>query len=472
MYPESFYRGSDIATRTESTMSKSPRATNVERRRFLQYTGTAAATVAAMSHGIPAVHAGEDNTIRLALLGCGGRGNGAVGNALKTANQGPIKLFALADVHEGSVESSFKTLSRRHEDQVDVPQDRRLVGFDAYKRAIDMLRPGDIAMCTTRSYIRPLHVEYAVAKGINVFMEKPFASDPAGLHRMLRAGKEAEEKGLKIAAGLQCRHSPARAALIDQINSGAIGDLQYVRANRLTGRRWMGDQGARSNDLMAQLHFGRIPLLWIGSGHMVDNLIHQIDECCWLMDAWPVSCHGMGGREVGSTDRGQNIDTYSMEFTFPDGRKAFCGFRRAQGGFNEFATFVHGSKKAGQFSGNIHAATVHIFKDQRIASDNIEWSPTDDAHSPWDYQWIDFIDAIRNDKPFNQARRAVYADYASLMGRAACHYNRIVTWDEVVDSQFQFCDYLDELDYDSPAPVQADENGFFPAPAAGEWVEL
>ena len=109
----------------------------------------------------------------------------------------------------------------------------------AIEKAIDILRPGDVAMCTTRSYIRPTHVEYAVQKGINVFMEKPFASDPGTLHRLLAAGEEADKKGVKIAAGLQCRHSPARAALIDKINSGAMGELSYIRADRLTGRRWM-----------------------------------------------------------------------------------------------------------------------------------------------------------------------------------------------------------------------------------------
>lgn len=453
-------------------MSESNREFNVTRRHFLSRSGSVAAGAAVMAGALPAVHAAEDNTIRLALLGCGGRGGGAVGNALKTENQGPICLYAMADVDEGALTRSHSALSRQFEGKIDVPDDRKFIGFDAYKKAIDLLRPGDVAMCTTRAYIRPLHVEYAVAKGINVFMEKPFAPDPGGLHRMLRAGEESEKKGLKVAAGLQCRHSPARAALIDKINSGEMGDLQYLRANRLTGRGWLGDMGEKANDLMAQLQFGRSRLFWIGSGQMVDNLIHQIDECCWLMDAWPVTCHGMGGREVGSQDRGQNIDTYSMEFTFPDGRKAFCGFRRAQGGHTEFATFVHCTKKAGQFSGNVHAATVHMFNDQHIAPENVAWSPEPDAHSPWDYQWIDFIDAIRNDKPFNQAKRAVYADYASLMGRAAAHYNRIVTWEEVVNSQFEFCDYLDDFNYDSPAPVQAGEDGYFPAPIAGEWTEL
>ena len=444
----------------------------VNRREFLKRSGSAAAGASVLAAAAPGVHAAGDATIRLALIGCGGRGNGAVGNALKITDQGPIRLFALADVHAGSVDRSYHALSKEFPDKVDVPQERRFVGFDAYKKAIDVLRPGDVALCTTRAYIRPLHVEYAVAKGINVFMEKPFAPDPAGLHRLLRAAEASEKKGLKIAAGLQCRHSPARAALIERIREGALGELQYLRANRLSGRGWLGAQGEKSNNLLAQLQFGRNNLLWVGSGQMVDYLIHQIDECCWLMDAWPLACHGMGGREVGSTDRGQTLDVYAMEYTFPNGRKAFCGFRRARGGHQEFATFVHGSKKAGQFSGNVHAATVHIFKDHHIAPDAIEWSPPRDAHSPWDYQWIDLIDAIRNDKPFNQARRAVYADYASLMGRAAAHYNRVVTWDEVVNSKFQFCDYLDDLNDDSPAPVQADKDGYFPAPVAGNWTEL
>jgi predicted dehydrogenase len=303
-------------------------------------------------------------------------------------------------------------------------------------------------------------------------MEKPFAPDPKGLQRMLRAGEEAEKTGVKIAAGLQCRHSPARAALIDKINSGELGELSYVRANRLGSRRWMADQGEKSNDLIEQIKFGRSSLLWVGSGHMVDNLIHQIDECCWLMDEWPVTCHGMGGREIGSTDRSQNMDTYSMEFTFPSGRKAFCGFRRGLDAHREFATFVHCTKRAAQFSGNIHKATVHMFKDHRIAEDNIAWSPTPDAERPWDYEWINFIHSIRNDKPHNEAKRAVYADYASLMGRAAAHTNNIVTWEDVTSSEFQFCDSIDDMSYSSPPPVTADEEGYFPAPEAGKWREL
>lgn len=446
-------------------------ATGSSRRQFLKSSGALVAG-AALSQLAPSVHAGEENTIRLALIGCGNRGTGAVANALNTKSQGPIELYALADLDGDQIARTVAVLSEKYEEQVNVSGDRQFLGFEAYKDAIDMLRPGDIAMCTTRAYIRPVHVEYAVQKGIHVFMEKPFASDPAGLQRMLKAAREADKKGVKIAAGLQCRHSPARAALIERIRQGDLGELSYVRANRLTSRRWMGDMGERSNNLLEQLKFGKIDLLWVGSGHMVDNLIHQIDECCWLMDDWPVSCHGMGGREVGSTDRGQNVDTYSMEYTFPDGRKAFCGFRRALKGHQEFATFVHGSKRAGQFSGNVHDATVHMFKDHRIGEDNIAWSPDPDTKVPWDYEWINFVDSIRGDKPHNEGERAVYADFASLMGRAAVHTNQIVTWDEVFNSKFAFCENLDTLTEDSPPPVLADAEGYFPAPHAGIWKEL
>jgi len=420
----------------------------------------------------PAVHAGEDNTIRLALIGCGGRGTGAVRDALSVPNGGPIKLYAMADLYDERMVSRYKTLKGRFGDKIDVTDDRRFVGFDAYKKAIDILRPGDIAMCTTRAYIRPLHVEYAVSKGINVFMEKPFASDPGGLHRLLRAGEEAEKKGVKIAAGLQCRHSPARQALIDQIRSGAMGDITVIRANRLGGGGWLGNQGDKCNRLEDQLQFGRIHLLWIGSGHMVDYLIHQIDECCWIKDAWPVECHGMGGRVPGSTDCGQNIDVYSMEYTFADGTKAFCGFRRIARTRTDFATFIHGTKCAAQFSGKVHAATVHRFKDQRINKDNIAWTPTADAFSPWQYEWNALIDSIRNDRPHNEAKRAAYSDLTTLMGRAACHTGQTVTWDQMMNSKFQFCDYLDDLSFDKPVPVQADENGQFPVPIPGKWTEI
>ncbi|MGI9455935.1 MAG: Gfo/Idh/MocA family protein [Aeoliella sp.] len=450
---------------------------SANRREFLMQSGALAAGATALANQTlanqaPLVHTGGDSTIHLALIGCGGRGTGAVGDALSVADAGPIKLHVQADLDEKKMKGAHDVLKRKFPDKVDVSDDRRFTGFGAYREAIDSLSPGDIALCTTRAYIRPVHVEYAVSKGINVFMEKPFACDPGGLQRMLRAGEEADRKGVKIAAGLQCRHSPARQALIQEIREGVMGDIHLIRANRLGGGRRLNDQGANATKLTSQLQFGRTHLYWIGSGHMVDYLIHQIDECCWLKDSWPISCEGLGGRVPHSNDKGQNIDVYSMEYTFADGAKAFCDFGRIDETRSDFATYVHGTKSAAQFSGNIHAATVHRYKDQRIAKDNIAWTPTKDAVSPWQYEWDDFIHSIRNDLPHNEAKRAVYSDFATLMGRAACHTGQTVTWEQITASNFQFCDYLDDLDYDSPVPVTPDENGQFPVPVPGKWTEI
>lgn len=454
-------------------MTKSFNKSNLNRRQFLKQSGSIAACAAVLGSLQSSVFARGDSTIRLALIGCGGRGTGAVGNALYVPNGGSIKLYATADLISEKMEKSLTALRKWFPaDKIDVTKDRKFRGFDAYKRAIDILRPGDVAMCTTRSYIRPLHVEYAVSKCINVFFEKPFASDPDGLHRLLRSYEVAKRKNLKVAAGLQCRHSPARQALIKKIRNGEMGDISLIRANRLGGSRWLASQGDESNILMNQLQFGRGHLYWIGSGHMVDNLIHQIDECCWIKDAWPVSVVGMGGREPHSTDHGQNLDLYSMEYTFADGTKAFCGFRRMNKARSEFATFIHGTKCAAQFSGRTHRATVHMFKDHRIEKSNIAWTPTDDCYNPWQYEWNEFIYSIRNNRPHNEIKRAVYSDLTSLMGRAACHTNREVTWEQVMNSRFQFCDYLDDLSYDSAPPVKADRDGQFPVPITDKWTEL
>ena len=445
---------------------------DLDRRNFLKQSGTIAAGTALLSALPRNVHADDDQTIRLALIGCGNRGTGAVRDALNVIASNPVKLHAMADIHQHAIDGKRKILTDLFNKRVDVPKDRQFIGFDSYKRAIDCLRPGDVAMCTTRAYIRPTHVAYAVKKGINVFMEKPFASDPGSLHQLLQTAKEAEKKGVKIAAGLQCRHSPARQELIERIRNGEMGEINLIRANRLGGGGWLRPMGEKGRQFTEQLKFGKVHLMWVGSGHMVDNLIHQIDECCWIKDGWPVSCRGMGGRQPNSTDCGQNLATYSMEYTFADGTKAFCGFRRQRNTTTDFATYIHGTRRAAQFSGNVHKATVHLFKDQRISRDNIAWTPHEDEESPWQYEWNNFIQSIITDRPHNEAKRAVYSDLTSLMGRAACHTGQEIAWDDMMKSRFQFCEDYAALDYESEPPALPNDAGQFPVPIPGMWKEV
>ena len=344
-------------------------ASSPTRREFLANGGKLAAGSVLAGIGLSRAYAGEDNTIRLALVGCGGRGSGAVGNAL-SSKTGPTKLVAMADLFEERLTKSHKALSEQFKQQVDVPPERRFVGFDAYRKAIDCLRPGDVMIQATHSAFRPTHFKYAVQKGVNAFIEKSFAPDPGGTQEILRLGREATTKNLKVGCGLMCRHSASRQALIQKIRDGAMGEILMIRAYRMDPGARMGPFKGGESELFWQV---RRPyfFLWVSSAWFIEMMIHQVDECCWIKDAWPVSAEGLGGCEPGSTDCSQNLHTYAIEYTFPDGTKALVNSRNQSKCHDEFATFVHGTKCAAQFSGNVHAPTVQMCKDQRITKDSI-----------------------------------------------------------------------------------------------------
>jgi predicted dehydrogenase len=443
------------------------------RRDFLKSTARLAAATTLAGVAIPHVHAGEDNSIRLAIIGSGNRGSGAVADAL-SATEGPVKLVAMADLLQDRLTSSHKALSKEFGGKIDVPKERQFLGFDGYRKAIDCLRPGDVALLTTHAGFRATHVEYAVKKGVHVFMEKDFAADPGGIQRILRAGEAAEKKNLKIAAGLMCRHSAARQAMIQKIRDGALGQVQLIRAYRMDSGYCMAPMPRGENELLWQLRPGHpYQFLWSSGGIFIELMIHQIDECCWIKDSWPISAHGVGGRRVGSTDCSQNLDSYSIEYTFADGTKAMVTGRYIPNCVNDFVTYVHGTKCAAQFSGNIHSPTSRIYRDQHTTDNSVTWKAERERSSPYRAEWKALLDDIRNDRPHNEARRAAFSNLAAIMGRAAVHTGKIITWDEAMASNFRFyAGDVAELTAESPAPVHADAQGRYPAPIPGAWSEV
>ncbi|WP_182864918.1 Gfo/Idh/MocA family protein [Rhodopirellula sp. JC639] len=446
--------------------------TNPTRRQFLATTTKAAAAATTLAAARPqTVHAAEENMIRVGLLGCGGRGTGAAINALSVDN-GPMTLVAMGDVSENKMKSSYTSLSEKRKigDKVDVPEERRYIGFDAYKKVMDTLEPGDVVIMATPAAFRWVHYKYAIERGLNVFMEKPVTIDAPTSVRMLEINKEAVAKNLKVAVGLMCRHCVARQELFDRIQNGEIGDLLMLRAYRMAGPT--GSAAAPPNtgdlsELMYQIkHFHGF--LWLSGGAVSDFLIHNIDESCWMKNAWPVSAIASGGRHYRGEDVDQNFDVYSIEYTFADGTKLLVDGRTMPGCKREFASFAHGTKGSAIISTASHTpAKARIYSGQAFDKDNLTWEYPQPEPNPYQLEWDDLVAAIRNDTPYNEVERGVMASAVTSMGRMAAHTGQEITLDEFMKHDHEFAPNVDQLTLDSDSPLQLNAQGKYNVPMPG-----
>ncbi|MCU0873227.1 MAG: Gfo/Idh/MocA family oxidoreductase [Pirellulaceae bacterium] len=443
----------------------SPLATS--RREFLQNTGrTAAASALVAGLAVPRVHAAEDNTIQVALIGCGGRGTGAASNALSVPD-GQTKLVAMADVFENKLNSSYKNL-QRFGDKFDVPEDRKFLGFDGYQKAMDCLKPGDVAIFATPPAFRWVHFTYAIAKGLNVFMEKPVTVDGPTTRKMIALAEQADKKSLKVGVGLMIRHCRGRQQLLQRIQDGEIGDIIALRAYRMGGGGGMtGPKPADMSEVMYQIQRFH-SFLWASGGVYSDFYIHQIDECSWIKGAWPVKAHAIGGRHYRGNNVDQNLDTYGVEYTYPDGTKLFYDGRQMPNCYSEFASYAHGTKGAAVISTSAHTpGKVRTYKGHNMADDELLWAFPQPEPNPYQMEWDDLIEAIRQDKPYNEAKRGAEASLVTSMGRMAAHVGRIVTYDEILNSDHEFAPDADKLTADGPAPLLLQDDGAYPSPMPG-----
>ena len=411
------------------------------------------------------VHAAGDETIQIALVGAGGRGCGAAANALSTA--GPVKLVAVADIFEGRLSGIGLRFADEFGDRVDLPPERVFLGFDGYRKAIDCLRPGDVVLLATPPVFRPLHVEYAVSRGVHVFMEKPFATDAPGTRRIQAAAKLADETGVKIACGLMWRHCAAREALVERVRDGELGELLHIRGFRMHG--FGGRQPEQGEpDLSYQLRcFHEFD--WSGANVFIDFCIHNIDSACWAKGAWPVSCIGLCGRSKPDLP-GQMCDTYYHEFTFADGSHLTSHGLYAPGGFSMYSDFLHGTKGSAVLMDSLSAAKCRSYRGQVMTPENLAWSFDQQEPNPYQVEHDLFFDAIRRGIPYNEGHRAAEANFASLLGRAATYSGQIVTWDQIVKSELSLCPNVDSLSWESDAPVKRGPDGVWPHPVPGQTV--
>jgi predicted dehydrogenase len=448
--------------------------TGLSRRDLMKRTGQVAAASALAGVAIPQVHAGESSTIRVALVGCGGRGTGAAKNALSARN-GPTQLVAMADVFPARLSGSHQNLQQTHSRQMDVPEDRRFIGFDGYRRAMDCLRAGDVVILTTPPAFRWVQFAYAIEKGLHVFMEKPTTVDGPSTRRMMRLAEDSERRGLKVGVGLMCRHCTARGELFRRIKDGQIGDITLMRAYRQHGPIGFCASPPRPqgiSELMYQVQRFH-SFLWASGGAYSDFYIHNIDECCWMKDAWPVQAKASGGRHYRGDNIDQNFDTYSVEYTFGDGTKLLLEGRNSSGCHQEFASYAHGTRGSAIISSNSHTpARCRIFRSQNNVrtntnNDDIVWRAPQQEPDPYQLEWDNLLGAIRNDRPHNEARRGAEASLITAMGRMAAHTGQIITRDQMLACEHEFAPEVDRLTIDGPAPLRLGADGKYAVPQPG-----
>ncbi|MCO5052251.1 MAG: Gfo/Idh/MocA family oxidoreductase [Verrucomicrobiae bacterium] len=431
------------------------------RREFLSTSAKAAAGAALARAIATRAYAAENNTIKLALVGCGGRGSGAVAQALSTA--GPVKLWALADFFPERMQHTLNHLKPKFAQQLDAPPERQFSGLDGFKHAIDALDRGDVVLLATPPAFRPIHVDYAVAKGVHIFMEKSFAVDAPGIRRVLRAGQLAAQKNLKIASGLMSRHYVPLEQAVAQIHQGLIGDVITCWANRMHGPVDFKPRAPGMTELAHQIN-NYSNFTWLNGTFIVDWLIHNIDICCWIKNDWPVAVQGIGGRQV-RTAPDQLFDHYTAEYTFADGTKLLAQGRHITNAYDFFGDVIQGA--IGSAILGEGQSKPRLFKGHKPSSANLIWQYTGTPCDQYQREHDLFFDAIRNNRPYNETEYSVKSCFTAIMGRMACESGQMISWDDAFHSDLELAPGLENFTSNSNPPVLPDAHGQYPVAMPG-----
>lgn len=431
----------------------SKKEAEVTRRGFVKGTAVVAGAVAANLSLERSAFAAGDDTIKIALIGCGGRGTGAASQALSADKN--IKLVAMADAFEDRLNGSLNNLASRFGDKVAVTDDTKFIGFDAYKHAI---AAADVVLLATPPGFRPIHFEAAVNAGRHVFMEKPVATDAPGVRKVLAAAEEAKKKGLCVGVGLQRHHQKGYQETIQRIHDGEIGEIVSMRCYWNGGGVWVNPRQPGQTEMEHQMR-NWYYFNWLCGDHITEQHIHNIDVINWVKEAFPVRAQGMGGREVRvEKEYGEIFDHHFVEFEYADGSRCYSQCRHIKGCWNSVSEHVTGTKGRSNIGG---------YQLMDLAG-NTTWRHRgrDDAN-PYQQEHDDLFAAIRaGDKNYNEAFYGAKSTMTSILGRLATYSGQAINWDDAINSDVNLMP--DEFAWDAMPKVLPNEDGFYPVAVPGK----
>ncbi len=418
------------------------------RKRFLKRGAVDLAAAGGLSVARGA-HAAGDDTIRVALVGCGGRGTGAAANCLNV--RGQVKLVAVADVFEERARGAQASLKNQYGDKVDIPADRVFVGFDAYQKAVAC--GADLVILATPPGFRPAQYKAAVEAGRHVFMEKPCCVDAPGFRVLAEANQVAERKGLKIGVGLQRRHEPSYVETVKRIHDNALGDLLLLRVYWNMGNLWTKGRRPGDTEMMYQLRNWQY-FVSFGGDHIVEQHVHNLDIANWIMakegdpqKAHPTEASGSGGRQRRDEfpDTGHVYDHHFVEFTYADGVKLLSQCRQMPGCWGAVGEMACGRTGVCNGAGTIRGPNA--------------WNYNGPRANPYDQEHVDLIRAIRQGEKHHEGWHGAASSMTAVLGRMATYSGQVVRWDDAVAKGPSLLP--EKLTWDAKPPILPDAKGSY-----------
>jgi myo-inositol 2-dehydrogenase/D-chiro-inositol 1-dehydrogenase len=426
------------------------------RREFLKATALLTGGVMLNQFAFAAGPSSVDDTIKIALIGCGDRGTGAAFQALSTKSN--LKLVAMADAFQDRMDQSHKMLSEKFKEKVDVPADRRFIGFDAYKKAIAL---ADVVLLATPPGFRPMHFEEAVNKGKHIFMEKPVAVDAPGIRRVLAAAEIAKQKKLNVVVGLQRRYQTNYRETMKRIQDGAIGDIVGGQVYWNSGGVWVKPRQPQQTEMEYQMR-NWYYFNWLCGDHIVEQHVHNIDIANWVKNAYPVSIQGTGSRAWRTgKDYGEIYDNHSVELTYADGAVIYSQCRHFEGTANRVDETFQGTKGRTYLSAN-NQGILWDHNGKEIFS-----HPTKGNANPYQTEHDELFAAIsKGEYKFSDAERGAKSCLTAIMGRYATYSGQTIKWEEALNANNSL--FPDQLAWDAKPKILPDENGLYPIPTPGK----
>jgi len=436
------------------------RSSEASRRAFLSRSLQASALGAGVT-GLDiarSVHAAGNELIRIGFVGCGNRGTGACREALLTG--APVKLVAMGDLFPERLDNSLKNLTKYDDlrKRIDVPDDRKFVGFDAYQKVIEA--GVDLVLLSTPPHFRPMQYLAAAKAGKHVFMEKPCCVDAPGYRMLVEANEEARRQKLSVVVGLQRRHQRNYLEGIQKIRDGAVGDVQLVRTyfNMPSGGRSGQTKPEGMSEMEYQIRHWAI-FCWLGGDHLVEQTCHEIDVANWIMDAHPIRAGGIGGREVRKGPGNGDIwDHHMIEFEYEGDRRHYCQARQQPGTWSHVSDTVHGTKGSltlGSGPWGLGTLTPRSLRARGYQGDN-----------PYQQEHHNLMASILGTGAHRlDGEYAATSSMTAVMGRMATYSGKVLTWDEATGSDVRLAPST--YAFDAQPPAQPNPDGSYPAAVPG-----